>query len=356
MTQDTILIVDDMSMNRVILRDLFVDVYRILEAENGREAIDIIAAEKERMAIVLLDIVMPVMDGFGVMQYMKDNGFLKYIPVIMITGNTSDESAERGFDLGVTDYIAKPFNTNIVRKRVFNVVDLYHHKNQLEFFVKIQTEKLERQSKKLRETNNLIIDTLGTVVEFRNLESGQHIKRIKAFTKVLLECVAENYTEYHVSKEEIDSITAASALHDVGKIVVPDEILLKPSRLDAYEFEIMKTHTLKGCELINTMSFLEDKKFFNYCYDICRHHHEKYDGKGYPDGLMGEDIPIAAQVVSLADVYEALTSKRVYKEALDKNLAFQMILNGECGAFSPKMQNCLNIVKEKFEDLSVKLV
>ncbi len=270
----------------------------------------------------------------------------------MITGDSSQAVEEKGFNYGVSDYIRKPFNISVVRKRVCNIIELYEHKNQLEELVKIQTDKIEAQANKMKETNNQILDMLSSVVEFRNLESGEHIKRIKGFTKILADRVSEYNKEYELTPDKIEKITAASSMHDVGKIAIPDNILLKPGRLTPDEFEIMKTHTVKGCGILDSISFIDDKEFFEYCYEICRFHHEKFDGHGYPDGLKGDDIPIAAQIVSIADVYDALVSERVYKGKYEPDEAYNMILRGECGMFNPKIIECFKSVRPQFESFS----
>lgn len=345
--RDTILVVDDMEVNRAILCEIFNDHYRMLEADNGRKALEIIEDEKDRLAIILLDIVMPEMDGFQVLENIYQT-VMHEVPVMLITGDTTAMPEERGFDLGVADVVRKPFEAHIIRRRVANVVNLWDHKNNLEELVKEQTLQL-------RQTTNKIIDTLSTVVEFRDLESGEHITRIKGFTRILLNYVMKNYPEYGITKDQKEKIIQASVMHDVGKIAIPDHILLKPGKLTDEEFEIMKQHTVKGCDIINTISFINDKEFFRYCYEICRHHHERYDGRGYPDRLVGENIPISAQIVSLADVYDALVSERVYKKAFTPDQAYEMIQAGQCGTFSPKILECFKMAKGEFEDLKKSL-
>lgn len=345
---DTILVVDDMEVNRAILCEIFKDEYRILEADNGRKALELIESEKNRLAVILLDIVMPEMDGFQVLENIYQT-VMKEVPVILITGDTTTMPEERGFDLGVADVVKKPFEPHVIRRRVANVVNLWDHKNNLEELVKEQTLRLQ-------ETTNKIIDTLSTVVEFRDMESGEHINRIKGFTRILLDYVIKYYNkEYGITQDQKEKIIRASVMHDVGKIAIPDHILLKPGKLTDEEFTIMKQHTVKGCDILNTISFIDDKEFFQYCYEICRHHHERYDGKGYPDHLEGENIPISAQIVSLADVYDALVSDRVYKKAFTPDQAFDMIMAGQCGTFSPKLLECFKKAKGEFEELKKSL-
>lgn len=329
-----LLVVDDIDLNRLILTDLFSEEYEVIEAENGRQALDIIGEDGDGISMVLLDIIMPEIDGFGVLQEMQNRGLMNKVPVIFITGENDDEIALKGYALGVSDLINKPFNPDIVERRVRNVVDLYTHKQNLEQKLMEQKEALEKQAEKLSRSNLFVIDALSTTVEFRSFESGDHIKRIRMLTKILLQGMAD---EYKLSEEEIESISSASAMHDIGKIAIPDNILLKPGPLTDEEFEIMKTHTTRGCEILSRVSSGQEEKFFTYCYEICRHHHERWDGRGYPDGLKGDEISIWAQATSLADVYDALTSKRVYKDAFGHEEAVRMIVNGECGTFNPAM-------------------
>lgn len=349
--RNVILIVDDMEINRAILCQMFENRYQVVEAEDGQQALALIAQYKQQLAIVLLDIVMPGLDGFGVLESMQRDGLLGHIPVILITGDSSSETAGRGYDFGTADVITKPFDASVVLRRVENVIELYRHKNRLEDLVEEQTQKLAEQNRRLKEFDSFLIDTLSTVVEFRSLESGQHVLRIRTFTKVLLRYVARMYPEYQLTDELIDVISSASALHDVGKIAIPDAILLKPGRLTAEEFDIMKTHSLKGCEILESIGYIQDQIYYQYSYDICRHHHERWDGRGYPDGLKGDEIPLCAQVVSVADVYDALVSERCYKAAYPPEEALRMILGGECGAFSPRLMECLKLAKDEMAAL-----
>ncbi len=357
--KNRILIIDDAEFNRDLLRTIMEDDYEIDEAEDGQKAINILQMNWNRIDAILLDLQMPVMDGYAVIDYMKQNNWIKKIPILIITGERSPEIESRCFGLGVSDFILKPFDAGMVKNRVRNMVDLFVYKNDLEAKVESQTaslknqyQMLKMQSAKLHETNDRIIEILGTVVEYRNLESGEHIKRVKGFTRILAEQVMASYPEYGLTESSIRTIEAASALHDVGKIAIPDKILLKPGRLTDEEFEYMKSHTTRGYELLKALEGIWDDDYRKVCYEICRHHHEKYDGKGYPDGLKGEEIPISAQIVSIADVYDALVSERVYKNAYSKEEAFHMITNGECGLFSPKLMECFRLVKAKFEALS----
>lgn len=356
--KDKILIVDDAELNREFLKEILSDDYEILEADNGKTALDILSFEKTNIAAILLDIMMPVMDGFEFMEalHKMDSSLTDKVPILVISGEVSVQNEKNCFDYGVCDFIARPFNVAIVKKRVQNMVNHYAYKNKLEEKVEEQTAVLRRayvtvkaQAERLEKRNQDIIDMLGTIVEYRNLESGEHIQRVKGYTKILAEKFSEQYPEYKLRKEDIEEIVAASALHDLGKIAISDAILSKPGRLTKDEYEYMKSHTIRGCEILDSMQIDWDEKFKKVIYEIIRHHHEKYDGKGYPDGLKGEDIPVSAQLVSLADVYDALVSERCYKDAYSKDEAYHMIINGECGVFSPRLTEAFRAVKSEFE-------
>lgn len=354
-----ILVVDDMEMNRELLNEMLQNQYDVMLAPNGKCAIEMLHQYADELSVVLLDLIMPEMDGFGVLDIMQRENIIHKLPVIVISGDTSTEAEGRCFDFGVSDFIQKPFNASIVRRRVKNVISLFTYQNQLEATVEKQTEELRRQNQmlrqqadRLRETNIKIIDILGNVVESRNLESGEHVKRVKGFTRILGYQLMKDYAEYGLTPERVDMIAEASALHDVGKIAIPDNVLLKPGRLTDEEFDLMKTHTTKGCDILNNIEGIWEDDYREASYEICRHHHERYDGRGYPDGLQGEDIPLSAQIVSVADVYDALVSERCYKKAFSKEEAFHMIQEGKCGTFSPKLMEAFRHAKEDFEKLA----
>lgn len=359
--RDKVLVVDDVELNRDILEEILKDEYVVVKAENGKRALEIIKEQQEEIAVILLDLIMPELDGFGVLEVMKENKWMDKIPVLIISGENSVETEGKCFDYGIADFIKKPFDNALIKKRVKNVSDLFLYKNHLEEKVQAQTETLRKQYKvlqlraeRLHQSNEKIIDILGTVVEYRNLESGEHINRVKGFTKILATKLMEEYPEYGLTPVNVDMISSASALHDIGKIAIPDHILLKPGRLTAEEFEYMKSHTTRGCDILKSIEGVWDDSYGKLSYEICRHHHERYDGKGYPDSLKGEEIPIAAQIVSVADVYDALVTERVYKSAYSKDEAFHMIINGECGMFSPKLLECFRHVRKDFEALADK--
>lgn len=356
-----ILVVDDMEMNRDILEDMLTDEeYEVVLTANGREALAVLEQDYLEFDVVLLDLVMPEMDGFSVLAQMQRKSLLNDLPVIVISGERDRESEQRSLDLGATDFISKPFDRHIVIRRIRNTAELFSYKRSLERQVKRQTETLQKQYRQLKkqacrieENNRRIIDVLGTVVEFRNMESGEHIKRVKEFTRILAEKMMELYPESGLTPERVELIASASPLHDIGKITISDVILLKPGRLTAEEFERMKAHTVNGWELLQSLGDMWDEEYREVSYEISRSHHERYDGNGYPDGLEGEDIPISAQLVSVADVYDALVSPRVYKKPFSTKMAYEMILSGQCGIFSPRLLECLRHVRGQFEALAV---
>ncbi|MBD5465708.1 MAG: response regulator [Lachnospiraceae bacterium] len=351
-----ILVVDDMKINLEMLAEILQDEYTVITAENGKQAVEMMEAHEKEIMVLLLDLILPVMDGFEVLKIMKERAWIEKIPVLIISSESSTQVEKRCFDYGVSDYIRKPFDNALVKMRVKNIVDLHLLRNKLEEKVEKQTQLLWQQAELLQKSNENIIDILGSVIEGRNMESGEHIKRIKGFTKILALQLMEDYPEYAMTMEKADMIAKASALHDIGKIAIPDGILLKPAKLTVDEYEYMKSHTTRGCEILNQIKGVWSEEYHSLSYEICRYHHERYDGKGYPDGLAEEAIPISAQLVSIADAYDALVNERVYKSAYSKEQAFHMIMTGECGTFSPRLLNCFQHAREQFEALVDKYI
>ncbi len=334
MEKGKILIVDDSEMNRSILADMLEGEYEILEAEDGEEGIAALREHGADITLVLLDIVMPNLDGFGVLAAMNQNNWINDVPVIMISAESGSQQVARAYDLGVSDFIARPFDSLIVRKRVMNTLLLYAKQKRLAAMVEEQIYETERHS-------SLMIEILSHIVEFRNGESGQHILHVRTLTDFLLRALMQKTDRYGLSGDEISRISIGSALHDIGKIVIDEAILNKPGKLTEEEFTVMKTHAMKGAEMLDALAEHRNDPLVRSAYEICRWHHERYDGRGYPDGLKGDAIPIAAQVVALADVYDALTSPRVYKAPIPHERAIEMILDGQCGAFNPLLLECL---------------
>lgn len=331
--RETILIVDDSAMNRMLLSDILADTYNIIEAEDGEQAIAILQQHASEISIVVLDMVMPKVDGFGVLEAMNENRWIQFLPVVSISTESSPEFVERAYSLGVTDFINRPFDELIVIRRVSNTIKLYAKQRKLTNMVANEIFEKERNG-------SLMITILSHIVEFRNGESGMHVMNIGTLTEILLNQISKKDDKYYLPYAERDLIVKASALHDIGKISIPEEVLNKPGKLTNEEFEAMKQHTVIGYQMLSDLGF-QDEPLVKVSREITRWHHERYDGRGYPDGLKGDEIPLSAQIVSLADVYDALTSERVYKPAFSHEKAIQMILNGECGAFNPLLLECL---------------
>lgn len=349
--EDTLLIIDDDEINREILYHIFAPYYVIEQAENGEKGLDFIDANVERLAAILLDVMMPGMNGIQVLNHLKESGVLDMVPVFLITAENSDKVMEEAYQLGVMDVIKKPITPYIVLRRVQTVIELFQARRRLSSQVRMQQENLLAQTEKIVLLNQGMIEALATAIEFRSEESGNHVRRIHDITECML---SKTPMGEGFSQEEIQDIALASILHDVGKIAVSDSILNKPGRLTPEEFEIMKTHTIQGADLLDHIPQLREHNSYRYAYDIARHHHERWDGKGYPDGLVGDEISVWAQVVSLADVYDALSCKRVYKDAFPRERVLSMIRNGECGAFNPKLLSSFFSVEEELSKLYVK--
>ena len=340
----SVLIVDDSEMNRVILNEMLKDEYRILEADNGRTALDMVDRYGDELSLVLLDIIMPGMNGFEVLGELSRRSAADNLPVIMISSEDSDDVVLRAYELGASDYINRPFNSRVVRRRVSNTIRLYAKQRRL-------TSLLSQQYNERVKNSRMLIDIMAGVMELRNGESGLHVTHIEKLTELLLGCLVHRSDKFPLDNEQRSTIAMASALHDIGKMSIDDAILNKPGRLTSEEFEIMKTHTTLGADMLFELGHQHaGNSLLEYAYQIAHWHHERWDGKGYPDGLKGDEIPIAAQVVSVADVYDALTSVRVYKDAIPHQEAIQMILDGKCGQFNPLLLDCLLEVQDRIAE------
>ena len=338
-----ILIVDDAEFNRVILKEILGETYNYLEAENGNQAIQMIG-ENIGIDLMLLDINMPQMNGFEVLKIMKRSQCIAETPVIMISSEDAVDTMRKAYELGITDYITRPFDSVIVKKRVQNTLGLYMNQKHLINVVYDQVYEKE-------ENNDIMIRIMSNILGSRNSESREHILHIKTATEMMLRQLVKLTDAYPLTEADIALITTASSLHDIGKIRIPEEILNKPGRLTVEEFKIMKTHSEIGAAIIKDMDFPQDHPLVHTAWEICRWHHERWDGKGYPDGLKGEEIPISAQVVSIVDVYDALTSERCYKKAFDHDTAVKMILEGQCGQFNPILLKCLKELSLQFSKM-----
>ena len=342
--EETILIVDDEEVNRAILSNLFCTQYTILEAADGLEGLSVIESCGDSLRAILLDVVMPRMDGIQVLRKLHASGLTSRVPVFLITAEAGGSTMREAYELGVMDVISKPVVPFLVIRRVNSVVELFRARKRLGNVVERQQSELLRQAQQIIRLNMGMIESLSTAIEFRSGESGEHVRRIHDITRFLLE-----HTELGrgLTEEEITHISLAAIMHDVGKIAIPDTILNKPGRLTAEEFEIMKTHTVQGALLLERIPQMREFAAYHYARDIARHHHERWDGRGYPDGLKGEEISLGAQIVSLADVYDALVSRRVYKAAIPRQEALEMIRTGRCGTFNPALLRCFFRVEEE---------
>ena len=339
-----LLIVDDAEMNRAILTEMLKNDYDIVEADCGQAALDAIDRYGTDLALVLLDIIMPGMNGFEVLSEMTRQSIIDDVPVIMISSEDSDDVVLRAYEMGASDYVSRPFDARVVRRRVSNIIRLYAKQRRLGTLLAQQYYERVKNSQ-------MLIDIMAGVMELRNGESGLHVTHIEKLTELLLEELVSRTDEFDIDVEERGMIAMASALHDIGKMSIDDAILNKPGRLTPEEFEIMKTHTTIGSDMLQELGrHHAHNALLMYAYQIARWHHERWDGKGYPDGLKGESIPIAAQVVSVADVYDALTSVRVYKDAIPHDEAIQMILDGKCGQFNPLLLECLLAVQDRIAE------
>lgn len=338
-----VLIVDDSELNRDLLKEMLRDRYEVLEAADGEKGLALLYELGTKISLVLLDVVMPKLGGFDVLAVMQKERWLDDIPVMMISAEDSPAFIQKAYDMGASDYITRPFNMNVVRQRSDNITKLYAKQRRLLSLVSSQIQEKERN-------NHIIISILSEVVGLKNGESRKHILSVSRITELLLSRVMQRTSRYHLTWQDEALITNAAALHDIGKIGIDEKILNKPGKLTKEEFEIMKTHTLIGAKMVEHLEAFREEPFVKVTYAICRWHHERWDGRGYPDGLKGDAIPISAQIVSIADVYDALTSKRVYKDAFAHEKAIWMILNGECGLFNPLLLDCLLDIKDSLKE------
>ena len=338
----TILIVDDSEINRDILSSILSNEFNIIEASGGKECIEALEKYGTEISLVLLDIMMPEVDGFDVLRYMSNHHLIEDIPIITITGDASGETIRKAYEMGVSDFIGRPFDTKVVYRRVLNTINLYEKQRRL--ISTVSDEILEKEK-----NSRILVDILSQVAEFRSGMGSEHVTNINKITELLLIRLREKTAKYDLSEKDVYLITTASSLHDIGKVGVDSAILNKPGKLTPEEFEQAKKHTLIGAEMVMNIGEFRNEPLVRYAHDICLYHHEKYDGKGYPKGLIGDEIPIAAQVVALADVYDALTAKRVYKDAYSAEEAVQMIVDGECGKFNPLLMECLLDIRRFLE-------
>ena len=349
------IVADDVEMNRELLIDILEDEFAIAEAENGLQVMDIIHRSPDDVAVLLLDLMMPLASGFDVLDMLLKEGRIGRLPILIISGEKDQETEEKCLSLGVTDFIPKPFAPKLVLHRVRNAVALFSARDWLEKKVEEKTAELKERNEQLARNNEDTIELLGNVVEARSMESGTHVRRVKGFTRILARTLQSSEPSLGITDEDISTWGKASAMHDVGKIKVPDAVLLKPGKLTPEEFDEIKRHTLYGCEVLENSRHMWDEAYYTVCWNICRYHHEKWDGRGYPDGLKGEEIPIVAQVVAVADCFDALTTERVYKRAFTPDEAYDMITGGQCGAFNPVLMKAFELCRDDFSELALSL-
>ena len=339
-----LLIVDDAEMNRMILREIIGDEYEVIEAADGLEAVKLLQEHGKEISLVLLDIIMPKMGGFDVLSHMMSTDLIADVPVIMISGEHSDDAVLRAYELGASDYINRPFDARVVRQRASNIMRLYARQRRLSALLSRQYYERER-------ANSILLDVIGGAMDMHNGGNGSHAWHVRAITDILIERLIAKTDKYDITRKDRADIAIASMLHDIGKLAIPDNVINKPQGLTSEESEIMKTHTVKGADMLASLDACDAyPRFFRTAREICRWHHERWDGSGYPDGLKGDQIPISAQVVSLADAYDALTSERVYKSAVPHERAVEMILQGECGEFNPLLIECLEESSDRIAD------
>ena len=349
MKREKVFIVDDIEMNRLILEEILKDDYDIIQADNGITAIDILFNLKELPSIVLLDIMMPEMNGYEVLELMKSNAQTAHIPVFFITAADPSTNEEKGLTAGAVDYISKPFVPNIVKARIANHIELKQYRDNLE-------QMVEKKVNELTQTKEHILETMASIIEYRHLESGQHVRRTSQLTRLLInELVRNSKYSKELIESDFDVMIKAVPLHDIGKIGIPDSVLLKPGRLDPEEYEIIKTHAAIGGEIIKSLLLIDDTLYLKHCYDIVRHHHEWYNGNGYPDKLKGEEIPLSARILAVIDVYDALSSPRVYKASMGHEKSMQIICEGSGTQFDPEIIMAFVAIEKQVEQTALEL-
>ncbi len=360
--EKTVLIVDDDEMERQMICDVLSDEYNIIESDSGNNAIKIIDDMHNTISVIILDYLMTDGNGLDVLEHMNKTNAINKIPVLMLTGERHNDVEKKCLEMGAVDYIKKPVEAVLVEVRTRNACNIFTYKKDLEAKVAKQMDTLQKQNRllmiqaeRIKKSKEKMGDVLGTIVEYRNVETGDHVLRVKEFTRIMANCYLKTYKDRGLNPERIDTIVSASALHDIGKIAIPDSILLKPGRLTEEEYELMKSHTIRGAEMLENVDGVWSDDFKRCCANICKYHHERYDGDGYPYGLEGDSIPLEAQLVSIVDVYDALISERIYKRAYPMDKSFHMIINGDCGVFSPKIQECFRLCREKLEDVAARL-
>ena len=345
--QNRIILIDPQEQNYPLLKRILSEDYVLAEITDLRKINDFLTHDTETIAAILADYPTLRSQKFTLAKVIRQNSKCDRIPLLAVCSEIPPGLGEELCKYNIAEFICAPFDPSLVKHRIQNCIRLYQYQNTMQK----QHKLLKLQSDRLTKSNETIIDALGDIVEYRNVESGEHIHRVKEYTRILATEAMNCFPEFNLTQEKVSVIVTASPLHDIGKIALPDKILMKPGRLTDQEFEYIKSHTISGCEILDNMRGIWSDEYSKVCKEICHSHHERYDGSGYPDGLRGSEIPLSAQIVSIADVYDALTNERVYKDAIPKDHAFRMIINGECGVFSPKLMECLRNVRTEFENV-----
>lgn len=345
----TIIIADGEGLSKELLEQILINDYDIILVDDGKQVMTEINSHRKELAAVFIDWDMPAMNGYQLLQVMKIKNLMDKFPVFLTTSKSETQIEVTGYSMNVAAVLHKPYAAIAVRRQVVRIIEIFDRMGTLEKAADDQEKKLQEQRNKLNDYYDKLLDAISTIVEYRSPESERHINRIKSFTRLLAAAYKNSYPDKGLTEGQITSLVRASAIHDIGKIAIPDSILLKPARLTEDERQIMMSHTTKGSEILELLRDVQDEEQFKVSYEVCRWHHERHDGKGYPDGLKGDEIPLSAQIVSLVDVYDALVSDRIYMKAYDKETAFQMIMKGECGAFAPEVLKCFESSRKLIE-------
>ncbi len=319
--------------------------YDIIKTDTLSEAVSIAFKELHALSAIIIDDA-PDVDLFYVLSKFHSLDAFRTVPCIVRSDNQDAGYISKAFDLGIFDFFSTSMDFLVAKQKIAKIIELFKNKNQLEKIFNQQMLTISTQEVELKENQWNIIETLGQALESRDIESGNHCNRMKEIAETFAKYLSLKHPKYMITDATIKNISKVTPLHDIGKIAIPDRILLKPEsagRLTKEEFEIMKTHTIAGCLLIDSIPNFKESELYRFSYNICRHHHERWDGAGYPDHLKGMEIPIEAQIVALADVFDALLCKRVYKPSFTLETTRDMILNGECGAFNPDLLECLKV-------------
>lgn len=351
--RETMLVVGDVKKESAFLKQTFEKKYFVADTEDSKEAICYLEDHLSEMAMLFFDIHMPVDDRYDLIRYLKEHNCMKRIPIILITDEKKQELTEWEYDFEATDIISKPFVNGIIEKRINNILELYQYKYCTAEDTRKQKDTVKQKIIKLKEHHDNLLNILHDIITNRNVESVNHIQYVQGYTEILAQQYADLYPDSGMTKDRIEMIVQAARVHDVGKITIPDSITSRPGRLSQYELELLKVHTIKGSEIIKVISEIQEDEECIISYNVCRYHHEKYDGTGYPEGMKQDEIPIEAQIVGLADMYDVLVNATVNKKAFTPKEAFYKLMKGECGELSPQMKECLEAAKESLEAFNI---